>query len=50
MEPVLTFGLGLAQRVDTVRVTWRGGEVEDFGAFDANQQLVLTYGGGVAVE
>lgn len=50
MEPIASFGLGLAEHVDEVSVTWPGGEVTDYGSFDAGQQLVLGYDGSVGTE
>lgn len=41
------FGLGAADRVDRVRVTWPDGSVDDYDAFEANQTIQLVKGIGL---
>jgi hypothetical protein len=46
-ELPLTFGLGAADGVDGVRVTWPNGKVESVGAVAANQTIVIKEGAGL---
>ena len=41
-EPHVHFGLGDAETVQAVKVTWATGETHEFGDYDANQVVVLT--------
>ena len=43
-DPRLSFGLGAAQRVESVEVRWPFGAVERFGALDADHLYELTEG------
>jgi hypothetical protein len=47
-ELPLTFGLGTAERVSSVRVTWPGGRVETIGPVMVNQLIVIKEGAGQA--
>jgi len=46
-ELPLTFGLGPAAGVDSVRVTWPGGKIDAIGAVDANRTITIKEGAGV---
>ena len=46
-ELPLTFGLGDADRVEAVRVTWPSGTVDELGPQDAGQTLTVREGDGV---
>ena len=46
----VSFGLGAAERIDALRVTWVGGRKESYGAMPANHLVVLTPGKGAAVK
>jgi enediyne biosynthesis protein E4 len=46
-ELPLTFGLGRAAGVDSVRVVWPGGAAERIGAIDANRSITIKQGAGV---
>jgi hypothetical protein len=46
-ELPLTFGLGRAAGVDSVRVVWPGGATERIGAIDANRSITIKQGAGV---
>ena len=46
-ELPLTFGLGRAAGVDSVRVVWPGGATERIGAIDANRSIMIKQGAGV---
>ncbi|MFQ5571580.1 MAG: CRTAC1 family protein [Rhodothermales bacterium] len=45
-EIIATFGLGDAERVDSVVVYWPGGQVDRFSGLAANQQLLIEEGTG----
>jgi hypothetical protein len=45
-EATVHFGLGGAERADSVRVTWPDGSVESFGQFDSNRTITLERGSG----
>ena len=40
-DPRLHFGLGVAQRVDTLEVYWPGGAVQRFTDLEGNRYLVV---------
>lgn len=40
-SPWLHVGLGAAERVERVRVTWPGGAVDEYGPFEGRQHVVL---------
>jgi len=44
MTPYLIFGLGAADHVDAVRITWPTGKVKALPAIAADQALVVTEG------
>lgn len=46
-ELPLTFGLGSATRVDTIRVAWPSGTVDTIDAVDANQMVTIREGAGL---
>jgi len=46
-ELPLTFGLGAAAGVESVRVAWPSGRVDAIGALDANQTVTIQEGSGV---
>jgi hypothetical protein len=46
-ELPLTFGLGRATDVDSIKVTWPGGRVDSVGAVKANQLVTIKEGTGV---
>ena len=46
-EMPLTFGLGSSDRVTSVRVTWRSGQVDTIDGVDANQLVVIEEGAGL---
>jgi hypothetical protein len=46
-ELPLTFGLGVATKVDGLRVRWPNGRVETAGSLQANQLVTVKEGGGV---
>jgi len=46
-ELPLTFGLGAANGVDSVRVAWPSGRVDNVGALDANQMITVQESSGV---
>jgi hypothetical protein len=46
-ELPLTFGLGAATTVATVRVTWPSGQVDQLDAIDANQTISIAEGDGL---
>ena len=46
-ELPLTFGLGGHASVDTIRVTWPGGQVDTVEAISANQAITIREGAGV---
>ena len=46
-ELPLTFGLGQAARVDSLRVAWPSGRVDLIGALDADQSVTIREGAGV---
>jgi hypothetical protein len=48
-DPRAHFGLGAAERVDAIRVTWPDGSREAFGGQSADQLVVLRKGTGQAV-
>jgi hypothetical protein len=43
MEPILYFGLGKDEMVDSMRVLWGDGRVQDFKDINTNQKLTLKY-------
>ena len=45
-ELPLTFGLGAATAVDSVRVTWPSGRVDGVGTLEANQVVTIQEGAG----
>ncbi len=45
-EKVATFGLGSAEKVDTLRVYWPGGSVDQFIKIGANQEIRILEGTG----
>jgi hypothetical protein len=45
-EPVVHFGLGDAQRLDTIDVLWPDGQAERFPGQPADQRIVLRQGEG----
>ncbi len=47
-ERVLRAGLGQADRVDNVTVTWQDGTVEQIGTLSANSEYVIVQGEGKA--
>lgn len=47
-ELPLTFGLGTATGVESVRVTWPSGKVDSIGPTPANQVITVTEGAGVS--
>ena len=47
-DPRVHVGLGTATTVDSVDVTWPGGQVERFGPFGVDAVVTLTQGTGVA--
>ena len=49
-DPSVHFGLGRLDTVDNVEIRWMDGLVENFGSYDANQELVLIRGRGVEKE
>jgi hypothetical protein len=49
-DPRLLFGLGDARAVDSVRVGWPSGEVEEFGAVEIGRYTVLRQGSGRPLE
>lgn len=49
-DPSVHFGLGRLDTVDNVEIRWLDGLVENFGSYDANQELVLIRGRGVGKE
>ncbi len=46
-ELPVTIGLGMAPRVDGVRIVWPGGAVDDLGTIEANRQVVIEQGTGI---
>ncbi len=40
-QPVLHFGLGTAEKIDTLTVTWPSGRVQTFTGVDPNRSLVI---------
>ena len=46
-ELPLTFGLGRADAVDSVRVTWPSGQVDSLGRTAANRRLTVREGEGL---
>ncbi len=46
VEPVLTFGLGTADGVDSLQVVWPDGRRESFTIAGVDRQLVIEQGGG----
>lgn len=48
-EAAVHFGLGTANRVDAIRVTWPGGSVEDFAGVGADRAITLERGAGLPV-
>jgi hypothetical protein len=46
-ELPLTFGLGRATEVDSIKVRWPGGRVDSIGALKANQVVTIKEGTGV---
>ncbi len=48
-EQVLRAGLGQADRVDNVSVTWPDGSVEQLGSLEANRQYTIVEGESQAV-
>ncbi|HMB55403.1 MAG TPA: CRTAC1 family protein [Thermoanaerobaculia bacterium] len=48
VEPVAWFGLGDAARVDSITVTWPGGERERFAGGEADRTVILRRGEGSA--
>jgi hypothetical protein len=49
-ERVLTFGLGFAEEVDRIEVTWVGGATDVYEDLPADEQVVLHQGGDFEVE
>jgi peroxiredoxin len=47
-SPWLHFGLGQVESVDSVNVTWPGGEQESFDGIQAGQSFILRHGNGTA--
>ena len=45
-DPSVHFGLGRSDVIDKVEIRWLDGLVEDFGSFDANQEVLLIRGSG----
>jgi hypothetical protein len=45
VEPILYFGLGNAKMIDSLRVIWSDGKVQDLKNITANQKLTLKYTG-----
>lgn len=43
-ETTVTFGLGAAERVDSLEVRWPSGQIDRFQDIDANQLLLVTEG------
>jgi len=48
-DPRAHFGLGSAEKVDTIRIAWPDGAVEEFPGCAADQRLTLRKGEGTAV-
>ena len=46
-ELPVTFGLGDATRIESVRVIWPGGRVDETGPLEANQRIVIEEGAGI---
>ena len=46
-ELPLTFGLGSARAVDSIKVTWPSGRVDSIGHVDANQSITIKEGAGI---
>ncbi|MFK7905792.1 MAG: VCBS repeat-containing protein [Chitinophagales bacterium] len=42
-EPILHFGLGNAQKIDKLKVTWFDGKTQIFESLEVNQLLTVTY-------
>jgi hypothetical protein len=43
-EQILRAGLGQADRVENVTVTWQDGSIDEIGTLDANAQYVIVQG------
>jgi hypothetical protein len=46
-ELPVTFGLGKAEKVATVEITWPGGRVDTLADVNANQSIVVQEGKGI---
>ena len=46
-ELPVTFGLGDATRIESVRVIWPGGRVDETGPLEANQRIIIMEGAGI---
>lgn len=49
-DQILRAGLGEAERVENVTVTWQDGSIDEIGTLDANAQYIIVQGDGTAFQ
>ena len=50
VQPILFFGLGAANRVDSIEVKWADGSLQKEPSKKANQNITISYKGGLAAK